>query len=422
MLNKFPTYKQHDAKDCGPACLKMITKYYGKSIPLAELKALCQTTRIGSTLFSISEAAEKLHFRSTGVKVTMDQLKGDVPLPCIVHWNKNHYVIVYKISKDKVFIADPAFGLIKLSIKDFIVSWQTQDLDSNQEEGVALVLEPLPEFYEISFEKDYGGAFKFLIAYLKPYKKFFLHLLVGLSCGSLLQLIFPFLTQSLVDVGVQNKDINFVYLVLAAQLSLFLGSIVIELIRGWILLNIGSRVNITMLSSFFSKLMKLPISFFDVKVTGDILQRINDHHRVQNLLSVSSVNILFSTVNVIILSLVLASFSVKIFGIFFFCSALYLFWTSIFFKKKRDLDFKMFSQLSKDQSKIVELVEGMYEIKLNNAERQKRWSWETIQIQKFKIELKSLNLSQAQAVGGFFISQFQNILISVLTSGLVIER
>jgi ATP-binding cassette subfamily B protein len=420
-LAKFPHYNQYGSKDCGPTCLKIIAKYYGQSIAMAELKVLCETTRMGSTLLSLSEAAEKINFRTLGVKANYEQLVSEVSLPCIIHWQQKHYVVLYKIAANRLFVSDPAHGLLSYTKAEFIKHWLGTGASETDNNGICLLLEPAPQFYDADFEKEDKRGFRQVFRYITPYKRFFLQLGIGLFCSSLMQLAFPFLTQSIVDVGIQNRDLNFIYLILLAEIFLMIGTMSIELIRGWLLLHIGTRVNIAMISDFFIKLMKLPLSYFDTRISGDILQRINDHQRIQALLTVSSLNILFSILNVIVLGLVLASYSVTIFLIFLFFSTSYVVWTIMFFGRRKELDYKMFSQLSQDQSKVIEIISGMHEIKMNNSERQKRWTWEHIQASKFRIEIRRMTFSQIQSVGSFVIGQTQNILISILTAKLVID-
>jgi ATP-binding cassette subfamily B protein len=420
-LKNFPHYKQADQKDCGPTCLKMIAKHFGKVIGVQELRKLTETTRIGSSLLGLSEAAEKLGFRSLGVKISLERLQ-EAPLPCILHWNKNHYVVLYKIIKGVFYISDPAHGFLKYNQEDFLKHWIGNNANEKTEEGIVLLLEPTPKFYNAAFdttEKTVG--FSFLFKYLFRYHKFLIQLIIGLLAGSVLQLIFPFLTQSIVDVGINNQDIHFIYLILCAQLALFLGRTAIEVLRGWILLHLSTRINISLVSDFFIKLMNLPIAFFDTRMTGDILQRINDHKRVENILTNASLNVLFSMVNFLVFSAVLAFYSWQIFGIFLSGSILYFLWITIFLKKRRDLDYKRFSQKSAEQSKVIELINGMQEIKLHNAEKQKRWSWEYLQARLFKLSIQELSLEQRQNVGSGFINELKNILITVLSAKLVID-
>jgi len=417
----FPHYKQPDSKDCGPTCIKIIAKHYKKRLPLQELRELSETVRTGSNLLNLSNAAEKIGFKSLGVKISLEKIL-EVPLPCILHWNKNHYVVLYKIKKEIFHISDPAHGLLKYKKEEFLKHWIGNNASKNTEEGIALLLEPTPKFYDSEFDdKEKNLGFSFLSKYLFRYKKFLVQLIIGLLAGSLLQLIFPFLTQSIVDVGIKNQDIHFIYLILIAQLFLFVGRTSIEIIRGWILLHLSTRINISLISDFFIKLMNLPIAFFDTRMTGDILQRINDHRRIERILTTSSLNVLFSMFNLVIFGVVLAYYSLAIFGIFLGGSFLYFLWIIIFLKKRRNLDYKRFSQVSQEQSKVIELINGMQEIKLHNAEKQKRWGWEFLQARLFKISIEGLALEQYQSVGSGFINELKNILITVLSAKLVIE-
>ena len=426
MIKKFPHCKQANQKDCGPTCLKIIAKYYKKTIFIQQLRTISETTRVGTSLLGLSEASEQLGFRSLGIKVDLQRLL-EAPLPCVLHWNKNHYVVLYKMKSSTSFrrqelfyVSDPAHGLLKYNKADFLKHWIGNNADEETEEGIALLLEPTPEFYNTNFDaKEKRMGFRFLSKYLFKYKRFLWQLVIGLLAASLLQLIFPFLTQSVVDVGIKNQDIHFIYLILFAQLALFLGRTAIEVVRSWILLHLSTRINISLVSDFFIKLMNLPIAFFDTRMTGDILQRINDHKRIERILTTSSLNVLFSMVNLLVFSLVLAYYNVTLFFIFLVGSVLYFLWIAIFLKKRRDLDYKRFSQVSQEQSKVIELINGMQEIKLHNAEKQKRWGWEFLQARLFKVSIEGLALEQYQNVGSGFINELKNILITILSAKLV---
>lgn len=421
-MKKFPNYIQTEAKDCGPTCIKIISKYYSKTINTQQLRDLSETTREGSNLLLLSDAAEQVGFKTLGVKLTANRLK-DATLPCILHWNKNHYVVFYKVKKNKYYISDPGIGLIEYSKEEFIKFWIGNNANENTQEGIALLLEPTNSFYEQNFKEDvkptYG--FKNFFKYTLKYKAFLFQVGFGLLAGSLLQLIFPFLTQSIVDVGIANKDINFIYLILIAQLVLFVSRTAIETIRSWILLHLSTRINVSIISDFFIKLMNLPISFFDVRMTGDIMQRIGDHKRVENILTTSSLNILFSTINAIIYSVVLVYYSIKIFAVFMIGSALYFGWITLFLKYRKNLDYKRFAEVSTQQSTVIELINGMQEIKLHNAEKQKRWGWEYTQARLFKISIKGLMLDQTQGIGSSFLNELKNILIIFLSAKEVID-
>ena len=418
----FTHYQQPDQMDCGPTCLRMIAKHYGRSISLEKLRKLSETTREGSSLKNIANTAEKIGFRTLGVKIDFQKLQKEAPLPAIVFWQQRHFVVAYKIKSNTVYVADPAHGLLKYNKEEFIKKWIGSQANTHTEEGIALMLEPTPKLKHTELDDlESRKGFSFLYQYLFRYKKFVFQLAIGLFAGSLLQLIFPFLTQSVVDIGIQNQDIHFVYLILIAQLFLFFGKTGIELIRAWILLHLSTRINISLISDFFIKLMNLPIAFFDVKMTGDIMQRINDHQRIENLLTTESLNVLFSFFNLIVFGAVLAWYDLRIFGIFFAGSILYFIWVLLFLKKRKDLDYKRFSQMSDEQSKVMELINGMQEIKLHNAEKQKRWAWEFLQARLFKISMKSLALEQSQSIGSGFINEIKNIFISIFSAKLVID-
>src|SRR5690554_21567 len=447
-MKKFPHYKQADAKDCGATCLKIIAKHYGRTLNIQTLRELSETTREGSNLLSLSEGAEQIGFRTLGVKLSLEKLL-EAPLPCILHWNKNHYVVLYGIKKAGSWtrgagsqkasntkhpspnthhltfkISDPAFGLLEYTTEEFLKFWIGNNATETTEEGIALLLEPTPNFHHLTSdiqqdEKKFG--FKYLSKYLIRYKSFIIQLAIGLLAGSILQLIFPFLTQSIVDVGIQNQNMHFIWLVLVAQLFLFFGKTALEFIRSWILLHLSTRINISLISDFFIKLMNLPIAFFDVKMTGDIMQRINDHQRIENLLTSTSLNTLFSLFSLLIFGGVLAYYDLQIFAIFIVGSVLYFVWVTLFLKRRRDLDYKQFSQMSDEQSKVMELVNGMQEIKLHNAEKQKRWGWEYVQARLFKVSMQGLILEQTQSIGSNFINELKNIFIVFLSAKLVID-
>ncbi|MFV8369603.1 peptidase domain-containing ABC transporter [Flavobacterium sp. LB2R40] len=421
-MKKFPNFKQTESKDCGPTCIKIVAKQYGKSINIQELRDYSETTREGSNLLLLSDAAEKIGLRTLGVKLNVARLN-EVPLPCILHWNKKHYVVLYKIKKGSYYISDPAFGLIEYNNKDFIKFWIGNNATDATEEGIALLLEPTPKFFQSDFDKNdkKGLGFGLIAQYVLRYKSFLIQLSFGLLASSLLQLVFPFLTQSIVDVGIQNRNIHFIYLILFAQLFLFAGKTGLELIRSWILLHLSTRINISLISDFFIKLMNLPISFFDVRMTGDIMQRINDHHRIERILTTSSLNVLFSVINMFIMGGVLAYYNLQIFFVFIAGSLLYFGWITLFLKRREALDYKRFSEVSQEQSKVMELINGMQEIKLHNAEKQKRWGWEYVQARLFRVSIKGLVLEQTQTIGSSVINELKNIFIIFLSAKLVID-
>ncbi len=386
MINKFPFYKQHDTMDCGPSCLKMIAQFYGKTYSLEKLRERCFVSREGVSLLSISEAAESIGFHSMAGKFTFENLVKNVTNPFIVHWEQNHFVVVYKIKLIRRFgkptecffyIANPSSGLLKYTKDEFLKGWISSK-SNDEEKGIALLLKPSNDFYNLEGEKEKKSNFSFLASYLFSYKKYFIQLFLGLFIASILQLIFPFLTQSIVDIGIKNQNIGFIYLVLLAQLVLFISRESINFIRGWLLLHISARVNISLISDFLIKLMKLPMQFFDTKLMGDLLQRIEDHNRVERFLTAQTLNVIFSFFSFFILGIVLLFYSLKIFLIFLIGSILYTIWILLFLKKRRRLDYKLFEQRAKNQSKIYQLINGMQEIKLQNCEKRMRWEWEDV--------------------------------------------
>ncbi|WP_445956904.1 peptidase domain-containing ABC transporter [Yeosuana sp.] len=418
---KFPHFFQSESKDCGPTCLKIISKFYGKIIPIQKLRDLSETTREGSNLSGLLNSSEAIGFRALPVKIDFKILLLESPLPCIVHWDKTHYVVVYKIKNDRVYISDPGFGLIKYDSKEFIKRWIGLNANSSTKDGIALLLEPTKNFYENEWDIENNNVFKFISVYFFRYKKYIVQLILGIIATSLITAIFPFLTQSLVDIGVQNKNLDFIYLILLAQIFLFIGKISFDILRSWILLHISTRINISMISDFFIKLMKLPAGYFDTKMTGDLMQRIGDHYRIENFLTNHSLSLLFSMLNLIIFSLILLYFSSSIFLIFITGSVVFFLWIFIFQKKRREIDSKRFIYASKEQSKVMELINGMQEIKLHNAETSKRIEWEFVQIKLFKIKIKTLSLEQAQDTGANLINELKNIFITFLSATLVIN-
>ncbi|WP_223816177.1 peptidase domain-containing ABC transporter [Adhaeribacter rhizoryzae] len=420
-MKQFPFYRQLDAMDCGPTCLRMVAKHYGKIYSLQALRQKSYFTREGVSLLGISDAAESIGFRTLMAKIPFKKLKEEAPTPFIAHWRQRHFVVVYGFKKDIVYVADPSHGLIQYTRQEFLDGW-LYGQPKEAEAGIVLFLETTPAFYtqddEVSANKL---SFGFLLAYLKPYKRFLVQLFVGMLVGSLLQLIFPLLTQSIVDVGINTQNINFVNLVLAGQLMLFFSRTAVEMIRSWILLHIGTRINISILSDFLIKLMKLPLGFFDTKMIGDLLQRIGDHKRIESFLTSSTLSVVFSFVNLLIFGVVLAYYDLKIFGIFLLGSLLYATWVLVFMKRRRDLDYKLFDQMAANQSNLIQLISGMQEIKLQNCERQKRWEWERIQASLFKVSIKTLALNQYQESGSIFINEAKNIFITYMAAKAVIS-
>ena len=420
-MKSFPHYIQYDTMDCGPTCLRMVAAFYGKRYSLEGLREKSFITREGVSMLGISEAADKLGFRSICVQVGYEKLK-EAPLPCIIYWNQQHFVVAYKLNDKQVWVADPGAGKLKYTKKEFCRCW-ISSRKNGENTGVVLLLEPTPDFYAMKDEDEpiNRKGFGFLYSYLRPYRNLVGQLLLGLLLGSMIQLMLPFLTQSIVDFGINNQNLSFIYLILIAQLMLSFSSSAVEFIRGWILLHLGTRINIALISDFLIKLMKLPMGYFDTKMTGDILQRINDHTRIQNFLTGSSLSVVFSTFNIVVFGIVLLLYNWLIFLIFMGGSVLYVAYVWLFMKKRAELDHKRFAQQSANQSTVVQLVNGMQEIKLSACEQQKRWEWERIQARLFKVNIRSLALRQYQDSGAVLINQTKNIIITGLVASLVVR-
>jgi ATP-binding cassette subfamily B protein len=418
-MDNFPFYKQHDSSDCGAACLRMVARYYGRHYSLEYLREHSFLDKEGVSLMGIAHAAEKIGFRSLGVKTGLKRLQEDIPLPCIAHWEQDHFVVVYKLQNKKVFVANPEVGKLELEEEEFLNGW-ISDVVNTEPQGILLLLETTPDFFRREGEKVSDTGFSFLWSYLRSYKRLLGQLMLGLLLGSAIQLIFPFLMQALVDKGVQLNDLKFVSLILAAQGMLFMSQVAVEFIRGWILLHIGTRVNINLVSDFLIKLMRLPMSFFDSKMTGDLLQRIYDNERIERFLTSSSLVTLFSIVNLVVFGAILLFYNTTIFLIFALAAGLYFGWVILFLQRRRTLDYRRFDQMAENQNKLIELVNGMQEIKLHNAERQKRWAWERIQARLFRVNVEYLTTDQLQRAGAAFINESKNIVISVVAASAVI--
>lgn len=457
----FPNYRQLDLMDCGPTCLRIVAQYFGKHYSAQDLREKSQISRDGVSLLGLSDAAESIGFKTVGIKVSLKKLAADVPLPCILHWSQNHFVVLYKVQKsykldsrsvlasiwggrksnniqesyasrhdnltfrseiDKsvFYISDPAVGLVEYSSAEFHEKWISSQL-GNGREGVALLLEPTPSFFEQENNNSKGIEFGQLFFYLWQYKKLVFQLALGILVESALALLIPFLTQSVVDVGIATQDLSFINLILIAQMVLLISVSTVDFLRGWILLHISTRLNLTILSEFLSKIMRLPLSFFDIKQFGDIMQRIGDHQRIESFLTGQTLSILFSFFNLLIFGFVLAYYKFSIFVVALGFSILNAIWAVLFLKQRRKLDVKRFEISSKNQSQIVQLIQGMQDIKLAGAETSKRWEWERTQARLFKWGIRSLSLSQIQLAGGLLLNNGKNIFISFLSAKAVID-
>jgi ATP-binding cassette subfamily B protein len=421
-MKKFPIYRQLDAMDCGPACLKMIAKFHGKNFSLEELRQLSYVTRNGTSVFELSEAAEKIGFKSIVANVTFDELDENVSLPCIVHWKENHFVIVTPQdydpkSRSEIEIADPAFGLVKVTKETFLKCW----VKPNENTGIVIILDPTVNFFSQERPTEKQLDVYFLFNYLKPYKKFLIQLLLGMVLGSVLSLVIPFLTQSLVDYGVNHKNIGFIQLILISQVGVVIGMSALEMIRSWIVLHMNSRINISIISDFLIKLMKLPVKFFDSKRVGDVLQRIADNGRIEGFLTNTLLNTVFSLVTLIVFAFVLFIYSKTIAIIFFIGSIFSVLWITLFLNRRKNLDYLYFQEQTLSQTTIYELIVGMQDIKLHNSELTKRWEWERAQVRLFNVRIKNLTLEQYQKVGNLFFLQIKNILVSYFAATAVVR-
>lgn len=425
----FPFYPQYDSMDCGPTCLRMVAKYYGKSYSLQSLRLRADISREGVSLLGLSEAAQAIGFHSFGVQIDFEQLCEQIALPAIVSWNQNHFIIVHNVQQSKfkrkdaastfVHIADPAAGLVKLSRKEFMQGW-TQ----GKETGLALALEPTPSFYEDNADESPDSKLNFtrILQYLRLYKKYIFQLLVGLLIGGALQLLLPLLTQAIVDTGIVTNDLNFIYLILIAQIMVFIGHTVVEFVRSWLLMFISTRINLSILSDFFTKLMKLPAAFFDAKAFGDIIQRIGDHYRIESFLTGNSISFIFSLFTLLVFGALMANYSLLIFFVFIIGSALYVVWILLFMRYRKNIDYKKFSLGARNQNNVIELLRGMQEIKLAGAETSKLWEWERLQILIFKLNISNLKLSQYQQAGAVLFNQGKIIIITYLSARAVVQN
>ena len=427
MKKRFPFHQQLDAMDCGPAALRMVCAHHGRELSQSWLRELCHIGKGGVSLLGISEAAEKVGLRSLAVRLSYLRLRDEAPLPCIAHWQADHFVVVYEFTRNKVRVADPAHGLVDYSPEEFIRASSPPGTPiSADATGIYLLLETTPAFHEqsASGRKDAEPGRKglpFFFTYLRPYKKLLLQVAVGMLVGLGLELILPFLSQAVVDYGIGNLDLHFIYVLLAAQLILTLSESASDMIRSWLLLHIGSRVSIAMIADFLSKLLRLPLPFFDSRTAGDIMQRIGDHRRVKAFLMSSSLDVIFSLLTFVVFAIVLALYSWQILAVFAVLSVLSVSWLILFLKQRRMLDYKRFMLEAKERDTLMEIVGGMPEIKIQGIQRDKRWDWEQVAMRTYQLEARSLTLAQTQRLGVLVVSNVRNILISFLAARAVLQ-
>ncbi|WP_126248397.1 peptidase domain-containing ABC transporter [Chitinophaga rhizosphaerae] len=416
---RFTFYQQLNTMDCGPTCLRMIAKYYGRHYNTDTLRKIAGFNREGVSLLAISEAAEKLGFRTRGVQVNLNKLRL-VPQPSVLHWNQNHFVVLLHIGKKHVKIADPRVGIIKLSIPEFLKNW-TSNSQGGEDTGTVLLLEPSPSFYENEGEKDRKLHWGTIASYLSPNKARLAQVLVSLLVGALLQLILPFLTQSLVDTGINTKNLQYITLVLIAQLTLTFSSVLIGFIRSRLQMRISNGINIAILSDFWIKVTRLPLSYFETHKVGDTMQRINDNRQIQSFLTGQAVTFIFSIIMFFVYAVILILYNPQIFFVFAIGNLAYFGWIRIFLSIRRRLNYETFHISSQENNATLQLMQGMTEIRLNNAEQLRRWEWENVQVKIFRLQFKSLNYSQWQNTGALMINQGKDIIISFMVAQLVVS-
>ena len=423
-MKKIAIIHQHDSMQCGIACLQMVCKYFGREYSMDSLSKLCFATTEGVSLLGINEAANTLGLHAACARATTSILS-EVPLPCILHWNQNHFVVLYKVkNRKKFYVADSGKGLVTYDLNEFKKHWISTRANG-EDKGIAMFLETTPAFFTYKMKGEENvkekRSFCFLFGYVKKYRKYFGQIILGLIVGSLLQLVLPFLTQSIVDVGIKNQDIGFVWLILLGQLMLTISRTAIDFIRRWLLLHISLRINISLVSDFFIKLLKLPMSFFDTKLMGDLMQRMNDHSRVNNFLTQQTLNITFAMLTFMVFSVVLFFYNKLVFAIFLLGSILYGGWMTLFLKRRKVLDYELFEQQAINNNKTYEFITSMQEIKLQDCEQRRRWEWEDTQADLFGVQMKSLKLQQIQEAGSIFINEVKDIIITVVAATAVIH-
>ena len=419
LFREFPFEYQLDSMDCGPACLKIISRHFGKYYSLQHLRDLCGITREGVSFLDLSFGAEKIGLHTLAVKTDIKNLHAKVPLPCIIHWKNSHFIVVYKTTHSKIFVSDPARGLINYSHSEFGDGWYKTGEDS----GAILAIEPMADFMQRDLEEktERKKTFENVLGYFKPYRKNFSTIFVVMIIATALQGLLPFISKAVIDVGIQTHDLNFINLVLIANIVIILSVAISSAVRDWLLLHITARVNISLISDYLIKLMQLPVTFFENKMIGDILQRAQDHERIRSFIMNSSLNLVFSSLTFITFGVVLLIFNTTIFYFFLAGSILYIVWVMAFLKIRKKLDWEYFSLISQNQSYWVETVGAIQDIKINNYEKHKRWKWENIQVRLYKVNLKVLNITNAQNLGAQFIQSIKNLAITFYCAKAVIN-
>ena len=418
ILHRFPTEYQMDAKDCGPASLKMVAKYFGRYYSLQYLRDKCGITKEGVSLLGISAAAESIGLHTAAFKCTIDDVIMKVPFPVIIYWNENHFVVVYYANKKHIWVSDPCKGHVKYTRREFMEGWYLK----NEDKGVLLALEPTADFklskQEKKQEKD---SMISMLRYFMPYKKEFSLIFFVMLVATLLQGILPFISKSVIDIGISTSDVNFINMVLIGNICILLSIMVFNVVRDWILMHITARVNIALISDYLIKLMKLPVTFFENKLLGDILQRAADHERIRSFIMNNSLSLIFSTFTFLLFSIILLVYNHVIFFIFLGGSVLYITWVMLFLSIRKKLDWQYFELLSKNQSYWVETVSAIQDIKIYNYERARRWKWEEIQARLYHVNKRVLAVTNMQNLGAQFIENIKNMAITFFCATAVIR-
>ena len=412
----FPNYRQFDQMDCGPTCLQILAKHYGKETSLEEIRQNSYIDRSGVSLAGIKSAAEIIGFETFSVMLSWEDLRSKVPTPCIIHWDDNHFVVLYRIKNQKVFVSDPARGKQTFSVEDFKKHWIP-----GKTEGVVMILQPTQDFYTNTGETKLNSEFSHLYKYFSSYKNLIWQLLIGLLISSLIQLALPFFTQSIVDYGIENQDFGFIQVILIGQLFFVITRIFIEILRDWILLHISMRINIRMMSDYLSRLIQLPLSFFSRRSLGDLLTRINDNEKIEEFFTNGSLAFVFDIFNIFLFGIVLAYYNLKIFLVFLAGSIIYLLWTFSFMKKKERLDKAYFKVSAQSQSKILQIISNIEDIKINGSQDRRKNEWYEHQLKLFDVSTKTLKTHQFQINGGQLINEIKNVLIVFLSAWSVIQ-
>lgn len=408
ILRRFPVEYQMDSQDCGPASLKIIAKHFGRFYSLQYLRDKCGLSKEGVSLLDLTIGAESIGLRSLPIKCAMNDIIHEVPLPAIIHWNNNHFVVVYHTTKKYVFVSDPSKGLIKYAHEEFKKGWYKK----GEKMGVLLAVEPMADFKQTAQQRRvHIKSFANILNYFVPYKRSFSLLFMIMLVVTLLQGVLPFISKAVIDVGIKTQDISFINMILIGNISILFSITIFNIVRDWILLHITSRINISLISDYLIKLMRLPVTFFENKILGDILQRARDHERIRSFIMNNSLAMVFSTLTFIIFGIILLIYNKIIFFIFLFGSVLYVLWVLLFLSIRKKLDWEYFEIVSKDQSYWVETVAAIQDIKTCNYEKHRRWKWEEIQARLYRVNKRVLTVTNTQNLGAQFIENIKNMAI-----------